>query len=130
MRQVYAAYAAADFDWIVGAFAEDITFHVAGGHPLSGDHHGRDAVLTYFLEVGRISGGRGGFDLERVFADDDLGVALVQGTAYNGEEPFTRPIIHMARLVNNQLVEIWDNPFDQQAEDEFWTAAVADNPPS
>lgn len=53
-----------------------------------------------------------------------LGVALVQGTAVDQEREFTRPIIHIFRAVDGRIAEFWDNPFDQYAEDDFWTTAV------
>ena len=90
----------------------------------------RDDVLSYFhSRLGRISGGRGGFEVEHLFAGDDEygGSAMVQGTAFNGDEPFTRPIIHVARIADGRFHEIWDNPFDQYAEDRFWRAAFADD---
>lgn len=126
MNHVYVAYAAGDLEWMLNAFAEAVVFHVAGDHPLSGDHVGRDAVLTYFLEVAAISGGRGGFEVRTVFADDQFGIAIVDGTAYNGDVAFTRPIVHIARLDQGTLVEFWDHPLDQVGEDVFWTAATAD----
>ena len=50
-------------------------------------------------------------------------VALVDGTAHDRDRAFTRPIVHVFRVVEHQLVEFWDNPFDQFGEDEFWTTA-------
>jgi hypothetical protein len=78
------------------------------------------------VEVARISGGRGGFEVQQLFANGEYGMAIVEGTAYNGDFAFARGIVHVARLVDGRLVEYWDNPFDQYAEDEFWTAATAD----
>ena len=52
-------------------------------------------------------------------------MAIVDATAYDGDVAFTRPVVHIARIVDGQLVEFWDNPLDQYAEDNFWTAASA-----
>lgn len=124
MRACYDAYARQDVDAIVALHHPDVTYHVAGTHPLSGDKVGIDAVLTYMLEVTRISGGRGGFDVENVAADGNLAFSRTVGTAYCGDRPFARPIVHVVRFDAGRLVEFWDLPFDQHAEDAFWTEAA------
>jgi len=123
MEKAYTAYAAYDIDTIVTLFADDVVFHVAGRHPLAGDLRGPDEVLGYFAKVSSISGGRGGFTVRSLFTHAELGVALVDGTAHDGDREFSRPIIHVFRVVDDRVVEFWDNPFDQHAEDEFWTSA-------
>lgn len=106
--------------------APDVVFHVAGHHPLSGDYVGREAVRRYIATVTEATHGRGGFSVTSVFADDSGELLLVEGTAFHGEEPFVRTIVHLLRLEKGRLVEFWDNPFDQRAEDRFWAAQVPD----
>lgn len=130
MEQAYEAYAAYDIDAIINLFADDVVFHVAGRHPLAGDLHGPDAVLGYLAAVASTGGGRGGFNVRSLLTDGELGVAVVDGTAHDRERVFTRPIIHIFRVVDGHLAEYWDNPFDQYAEDEFWTTAAGDQPGS
>jgi ketosteroid isomerase-like protein len=102
----------------------DVVFHVAGDHPLSGDHVGREAVRRYVAAVVEATSGRGGFSVTSAFADDSGELLLVEGTAFHGEEPFVRTIVHLLRLRDGVVVEFWDNPFDQQAEDRFWAARI------
>lgn len=104
--------------------APDVVFHVAGRHPLSGDHVGREAVRRYLAMVTEATHGRGGFTVTSAFPDDSGELLLVEGTAFHGEEPFVRTIIHLLRLRDGLLVEFWDNPFDQRAEDRFWADRI------
>lgn len=125
-ESVRAAYARLleDPDRAGALMSADVVFHVAGAHPLSGDHVGRDAVCRYLAAVTDAAHGRGGFSVTSAFADDSGDLLLVEGTAFHGEEPFVRTIVHLIRLRGGMVVEFWDNPFDQRAEDRFWAAQV------
>lgn len=106
-------------------YAENVVFHIAGAHPLSGDYVGVDAVRCYLAKVTEVSAGQGGFTVNSVFTDETGDLVLVEGTAFNnGAEPFFRTIVHLLRFSAGQLVEFWDNPFDQAAEDAFWRTQV------
>ncbi|MFN7968505.1 MAG: nuclear transport factor 2 family protein [Acidimicrobiia bacterium] len=129
MRACYDAFARKDLDAIVALHHSDAIYHVAGTHPLAGDKVGIEAVLTYMLEVSQISGGRGGFVVEQVASDGDIAFSMAVGTAYHGDSPFSRPIVHLARFDAGRVAEFWDLPLDQRAEDEFWTGAVATTSP-
>jgi hypothetical protein len=58
------------------------------------------------------------------FTDESGDLLLVEGTAFHGDEPFVRTIVHLIRLRDGMVAEFWDNPFDQRAEDRFWSARV------
>ena len=125
-ESVRAAYARflRDPDQVSDLLSPDVVFHVAGQHPLSGDHVGRDAVHRYVAAVTEAAHGRGGFSVTSAFTEDSGELLLVEGTAFHGEEPFVRTIVHLIRLQDGMVVEFWDNPFDQPAEDRFWEAQV------
>jgi ketosteroid isomerase-like protein len=121
-HQAYAAYASMDIAAIDALLTDDHVMHVSGQHPLSGDYRGKDAVWGYLGRVAEISGGRGGFDVHAITADDHgHAVALLTGTIRD----FVRPVIHVWHIRGEQLAEMWDASLDQGAEDGFWTAALA-----
>ena len=124
MEKAYKAYAELDIGTIVTLFADSVVFHIAGRHPLAGDHNGPEAVLGYLAAVSAISSGGGGFVVQSLLTNATLGVALVEGTAVHQEREFTRPIVHIFHAVDGRVAEFWDNPFDQHAEDDFWTTAT------
>lgn len=113
-----------DPDQVWDLLSPDVVFHVAGAHPLSGDHVGREAVRRYVAAVTEAAHGRGGFSVTSAFVEDSGELLLVEGTAFHGEEPFVRTIVHLIRLRDGVVVEFWDNPFDQPAEDRFWTSQI------
>jgi ketosteroid isomerase-like protein len=122
-RSAYAAYADMDIAAIDALMTDDHVVHVAGHHPLSGEYRGKEAVWGYLGRVAEISGGRGGFEVHAITADDDgHAVALLTGTIRD----FIRPVIHVWHVRDQGLAEMWDASLDQSAEDAFWTAAVAE----
>lgn len=127
IEHVRAAYARFQDDhepsW--GAIGDGVVFHIAGAHPLSGDHVGVEAVRSYLDRVTHATTEVGGFTVSSVFTDETGDLVLVEGTAFHGgEEPFVRTIVHLLRFSGGKLVEFWDNPFDQPAEDAFWRAQI------
>ncbi|MBK5307982.1 MAG: nuclear transport factor 2 family protein [Frankiaceae bacterium] len=121
VRRLYVAYAANDIGTLDGLIADDAVVHVPGGHPLSGEHRGKQSVWAYFGKVAEVSQGNGGFDLHGVTADDQgHGVALLTGTIRN----WIRPVVHVWRVQDGRLAEVWEVYLDQEAEDRFWTGAI------
>jgi hypothetical protein len=123
VREAYTSFLL-DPEQAWSRLSPDVVFHVAGNHPLSGDHVGIEAVRRYVAEVTRATNGRGGFSVTSAFTDDSGELLLVEGTAFHGEEPFVRTILHLLRLDDGVVVEFWDNPFDQRAEDRFWASRL------
>ncbi|HEX2893067.1 MAG TPA: nuclear transport factor 2 family protein [Marmoricola sp.] len=123
MRYAYQAFAE-DPSSMWDRFDDDVVFHISGAHPLSGEHRGIEAVRWYLQAVKDATHGRGGFSVTSAFADDTGAEILVEGTAYHGEGPYVRTVVHRLRLAGGKLVEFRDHPFDQQAEDRFWSARV------
>lgn len=103
----------------------DITFHIAGTHPLAGRYVGRRAVERYLEAVRRVPGDHAGFTITSVLADQPRELLLVEGTARHGRPAFERTVIHLLRFRDGLLAEFWDYPFDARAEDRFWTAQLA-----
>ena len=105
-------------------FDHGVVFHVSGNHPLSGDYIGVDDVRRYLAAVKEATAGRGGYSVTSAMADDTGEEILVEGTAFHGEGPFVRTVVHRLKLSGGKLVEFRDHPFDQQNEDRFWSARV------
>lgn len=123
VREAYATFPA-DSEPVWELCADDVVLHIAGDHPLSGDYVGLDAARGYVTAVIDATHGRGGFSVTSVFTDDAGELLLVEGTAFHGEEPFVRTVVHLLRFADDRLVELWENPFDQRAEDRFWSARI------
>jgi ketosteroid isomerase-like protein len=122
VRQAYGAYTAGDRAPLWALLAPEVTFHVAGDHPLSGDYRGADAVQGYLATIERLNGGTGGATLDTVFADETGELVLLESTTHH--DGHARSIGHVLRFEDDRLVELWDNPADPEAEDRYWRARV------
>jgi ketosteroid isomerase-like protein len=123
VRRAYQAFAE-DPGQMWDRFDDGVVFRISGDHPLSGEYAGVTEIRKYLEAVHEATGGRGGFSVTSVFSDDTGGEVLVEGTAFHGDGPFVRTVVHRLRLDDGRLVEFRDHPFDQQAEDRFWSARV------
>ncbi len=123
LRHAYQAFAE-DPDPLWDRFDDDVVFHISGEHALSGEYAGVAEVRRYLTAVKEATGGRGGFSVTSAFTDDSGSEVLVEGTAFHGEGPFVRTVVHRLKLSGGRLVKFRDHPFDQQSEDRFWNARV------
>jgi ketosteroid isomerase-like protein len=123
VRHAYQAFAE-DPERLWDRFDDDVVFHISGEHPLSGDYVGVAEFRRYLAAVNEATAGRGGFSVTSAFSDDSGSEVLVEGTAFHGEGPFVRTVVHRLRLSEGRLVEFRDHPFDQESEDRFWSARV------
>lgn len=119
------AYAANDIGTIDGLIAENAVVHVPGSQPLSGVYRGKPAVWEYLGKVAEVGQGKGGFDLHGVTAEDEgHGAALLTGTIRD----WIRPVVHIWRVQDRLLAELWEVYLDQDAEDRFWIGALTPSP--
>ena len=79
IRDGYVAFGQGDIPAVLGLFDEDITWHVPGRSPLSGDYRGRDGVLGFFTKAVELSGGTLKVAADEVVADGDRVVVLSTG---------------------------------------------------
>jgi uncharacterized protein len=124
LRRLYQAYAAKDLATIDALSADNGVLHVPGAHPLAGDHTGKSAMWAYLGKVAEISAGVGGFAVHGITSDEDgHGVALLTGTIRD----FVRPVVHIWQVRDGRLAEFWEVSLDQETEDRFWIAALANS---
>jgi ketosteroid isomerase-like protein len=123
LRHAYQAFAA-DPDSMWERFDDGVVFRISGEHPLSGEYVGHDEVRRYLAAVREATGGRGGFSVTSAFTDEQGSEVLVEGTAFHGDGPFVRTVVHRLRVAGGKLLEFRDHPFDQRSEDRFWRARV------
>ncbi len=109
----YASFAAGDIASIMEIWTDDIVWHIAGDHPLAGDHEGKEAVAAFLGGVVQATGGTFKAELQNVLADDTNGYSLHKATATkDGEELESWEILGYA-LRNGKASEIWSFSFDQ-----------------
>jgi ketosteroid isomerase-like protein len=102
-------------------FSEHVVWHLPGGGPLSGEHEGRDAVLTAMQEFERLSEGTIRIDVHDILASDEHAVALLRATGSRGNKRYDSLEIDVYHISNGRVTEFWSFAEDQRLTDEFWS---------
>ena len=96
MRRGYDAFARADLPTVFDIFDQDITWHVPGSSPLSGDYKGHGEVGSFFARVMELSGGTFAIDIQDVLAQQDQVVVLCTVSAERHGQSWSSPEVHVA----------------------------------
>ncbi len=120
LRQAYDAFAVGDIPTVLGILAEDITWHVPGRSPLSGDYEGHQGVLDFFGRCQELSGGTLKIAVDETLADGDRVVALTTVSAERHGQSWSSPEVHVWRVADGRAIEFTEFQGDQESEDAFW----------
>ncbi len=122
LREAIATFNRGDFDAYRQFFTEDVVWHVAGYHPLSGDYKGRDAIFDYFAKVRELTGGTLRAEPLDILADDAHGGVFTRVTAERDGRQLDVVLAQAFRLnAEGKCTEYWALADDQQAVDAFWS---------
>lgn len=102
--------------------ADDVTCHIVGQHPFSGDYHGVDQISAVLRRMDEAAGSQASFTPTNLMSDDSGSQVLIEGVLMHGS--YVRHVINRLRYDDDRLVELWLKPLDQRAEDEFWLARL------
>jgi len=120
VRSVYDAFARGDLEAVLGSASDDVVIHSRGRNPLGGDHKGVQGVRDYLVQLAQRSGGTFQLEVQDVLASDAHTVGLVRVTAQREGRQMDMPVVHVCRVRDGKLAEVWIHPLDQHAVDEFW----------
>jgi uncharacterized protein len=120
IRGGYEAFAHGDIPTVLDMLEANITWHVPGRSPLSGDYRGHDGVVGFFTKSMELSAGTLRVEADEVIADGDRVVVLSTVTAQRHGRTLSTPEVHCWRVVDGKAVEFREFQGDQQTEDEFW----------
>jgi hypothetical protein len=121
IRKAYEDFAHGNIPAVFGAFDANITWHVPGHSPLSGDFTGHDQIGGFFQRTMELSGGAFNIDVHNVIADGDLVVGLVTVNAQRNGVSASFPEVHVWRVKNGKATEFREYQGDEQREDRFWS---------
>jgi ketosteroid isomerase-like protein len=121
VRRSFSALMDGDDDTASRNCAADVTCHIGGQHPFTGEYRGVARITEMLRLMDEIGGGHS-FTVTNVMTDDSGSQVLIEGVAMHGS--FARHVIKRLRYDGGRLVELWIKPLDQRAEDEFWRAQV------
>jgi ketosteroid isomerase-like protein len=122
LRDAYHAFAKRDIPTVLKTFSDQITWHVPGRSPLSGDYKGPDEVVGFLTRAMELSDGTLRVDLDEILADGERVIALTNVSAERNGHRWSSPEVHVWRIEDGKAVEFREYQGDQQAEDEFWTS--------
>jgi uncharacterized protein len=121
LRQAYDAFARGDVPTVLQILADQITWHVPGRSPLSGDYKGHDEVVGFFTRSMELSGGTLRVDVDEIVADGERVIVLTTVSAERNGRHWSTPEVHVWRVVDGRATEFCEYQGDQQTEDEFWS---------
>ncbi|MEU9497709.1 nuclear transport factor 2 family protein [Streptomyces sp. NPDC048196] len=117
----YGAFGAGDIPTVLRSFAEDITWHVPGRSPLSGDYRGHQELVGFFGRVMELSGGSFRIQIDDVLTDESRVVVLCTVSAERNGRTWSSPEVHAWEVADGKAVAFREFQGDQQTEDEFWS---------
>jgi len=120
LRSAYDAFAQGDIPTVLQVLSPEISWHVPGRSPLSGDYKGHDEVVGFFGASMELSGGTLRVGVDEILADDDRVVVLTTVSAERNCRSWSSPEVHVWRVVDGKAVDFNEFQGDQQSEDEFW----------
>jgi uncharacterized protein len=104
--------------------ADDCVFHFGGDGPNSGDHKGREAIAAALIKNFELTAGNWALDVRGIHVDDDHAAVVLQETASRPDgASIALDEVHILRLRDGKVVDLWDLPEDIQAHDHFSTAS-------
>ncbi len=122
VRNMFAAFERADLAEIQTVIPNDAVWHFPGRRgKLAGEHRGREAILTFLMNITRLTDGSFGLELEDVLADEHLAVAFFRGHGSRDGKTFDNPTCLKMRFDKGQIAELWEYVWDLYAVDDFWS---------
>jgi uncharacterized protein len=119
--QLRAALESGDLATARTLLHDDVELHVPGSHPTAGEYRGLQGILD-FSEASAATGARTTRDVVDVLEGRDH-VAVychVRGTRPD-RAVLENPTLHLYRISDGRVAEVWFHNRDQAAVDAFWS---------
>ena len=98
----------------------EISWHVSGHGPLSGDVNGFDALVAWGAQLFERSGGTWHEEILEIVANDDTAFMRSTYRSRRGERSIEDQSVNVFRIREGRIVECWVLFGDQYGFDEFW----------
>jgi ketosteroid isomerase-like protein len=121
-REGIAAFQRGDLEALQSKyFADDIRYHVPGRSPVAGTYEGPAQVISLFVRFFELTGGTLSIGAHDVVAGDEHAVALLTTRAERNGKRLDGNEVLICHIQEGKFAEIWTQPSDQYAADEFWS---------
>jgi ketosteroid isomerase-like protein len=121
LRSGYTAFATGDMVTLEALFDPGIVWHAQRLGILGGDHRGWPAVLKFFAQSMELTHGTFAIEVLEVLANSESSCAVVRSTGTRGSAHLDSRQIHLFRLENERVVEVWQYVGDGAAAEAFWS---------
>jgi len=122
IQRAYDAFARGELPAVFGILHQDITWHVPGSSPLSGDYKGHGEVGGFFARTMELSAGTFTIDIQDVLARGDRVVVLCTVSAERHGQSWSSDEVHIWRVAGDRAVDFREFQGAEQAEDAFWSS--------
>lgn len=119
VRRFVDAMVKRDVGAIADSFADDVVFHIAGRNALSGDHRGKQVVLTRLFQAWEEAFGGLEVRIHDVLANDDHVVALSDRRASRDGRVLDMRAATVYHVREDKIAEAWLFEWDPYSIDEF-----------
>jgi Ketosteroid isomerase-related protein len=117
LRAALDAVAAGDGAAYAAVAADDLIVHVPGRSRLAGELHGRG---VFGARVRELTGGTLTIEAHDVLASDDHAVGVYTMRVEGTDRSLEWRHVNVYHIRDGKIVEVWQNPFEQDAFDEFF----------
>jgi len=119
---LYSAVLSRDLDQIAAHVHEDLVLHVPGTHALAGDHVGAPAVLAFLDRSRALTDDGEHIEVLDVLEGNGHAAVYCRVTADRaGRASLDNRTIHLLRVVDGRVAELWFHNWDDRAVDGFWS---------
>ena len=119
VRDGFDRFNRADVEGLSGLIAADAVQRMPGSNQVSGEHKGRDAILTMYGKLGELSGGTFRADIDQIYANDDRVVVIYRGTAERGSKKLDALHALVFEMQNGKIAGLDDISADTSVDDDF-----------
>lgn len=119
IRIIIDAFQRADWDTVRRYWDDNIVVHYSGHGPLSGDHRGKDAVISMLQRLDELTENTFRMEIHDVLASEDHVVVLYNESAQRGGVEFSWNLVAVYHLRDGKIAEAWLHPGEQAELDEF-----------
>lgn len=121
VHRLYAALAAGDVSAAAAVLRPDAVVHVPGTHPLTGDHAGIPAILEFLAATRSRSDAGERIEVLDVLEGRDHVAVYCRVRAERGPATLDNATVHLLRLEDDRVAEVWFHNREQAPVDAFWS---------
>jgi uncharacterized protein len=120
-RRLYAAREAGDLATVAALVTDDVVVHVPGTHALAGDHRGLAAFAEFAAATTALTDDGEAIEVIDVLGGAGHAAVYCHVTAQRaGRAPLDNLTVHVLRIIDGRVAEVWLHNFDDVAVSAFW----------